>query len=155
MLYLPRLKCSKFFAIFRQKRTNLTYFFSVCLKRRLMVLRNVIHFLVAVTTKYIVKNSDNSNIISYFTQESILELQYTKKGLQEVRNLVYFSYILVKLTFFREILTLIKIRECLRPSADIDLAFFPFLRFFLVLFQLIRYLILIFSNIYYFLSKIN
>jgi len=32
-----------------------------------MVLRNVIYFLTAVTTKYIVKNSDNSNIISYFT----------------------------------------------------------------------------------------
>jgi len=72
-----------------------------------------------------------------------------------VRNLVYFLYILIKLTVFREIPTLIKMRECLRPSVDIDLAFFPFLRFFLVLSQLIRYLILVFFNIFYFLSKIN
>jgi len=32
-----------------------------------MVLRNVIYFLIAITTKYIIKNSDNSNIIFYFT----------------------------------------------------------------------------------------
>ena len=55
-----------FSLFFRQKETNLT-FFSVCLKKQLMALRRVIPFLAAVTTKYIVENSDNSNIISHFT----------------------------------------------------------------------------------------
>ena len=121
-------------------------FFSVCLKRQLMVLRRVIPFLAAVTIKYIVENSNNNIIISHFTQESILELQYTKKGLQKVRNLVYFLYILIKLIFFRGILTLIKIRGCRRPSRNISLAFLPFLKKNLAYFLLIRYLILVFSD---------
>ncbi|OCK94240.1 uncharacterized protein K441DRAFT_123658 [Cenococcum geophilum 1.58] len=36
--------------------------------------------------------------------------------------------------FRREIPILTKIRECLRPSADIDLTFFSFLRFFFSVF---------------------
>ena len=72
-----------------------------------------------------------------------------------MRNLVYFLYILIKLTFFREIPTLIKMIEYLRHSEDISLVYFPFLRFFLVLFQLKRYLILVFFNNFYFSSKIN
>ena len=100
MLHLPRPKCSKFFTIFQIKTTNLT-FFSVCLKKQSMALRSMIHFLAAAVTRYIIKNSDNSNIISHFIQESILELWCAKKGLWEVRNLVYLSYILIKLTVFQ------------------------------------------------------
>ena len=68
---------------------------------RLIVLRRLISFLIAITIKYIIRSSDISNLISYFIQELILELQYIKKGLQEVRNLVFFLYILIKLTFFQ------------------------------------------------------
>ena len=70
-----------------------------------------------------------------------------------MRNLVYFLYILINLTFFRGILTWIKIKGCLRPLEDISLASLPFLKFFLALSLSIRYLILVFSNIFYFLSK--
>jgi hypothetical protein len=45
-----------------------------------------------------------------------------------VRNLVSFLYILIKLTFFREILTLIKINRCLRLSGDIGYAYFYFFK---------------------------
>ena len=66
-----------------------------------MVLKGLICFLIAINIKYIIKNCNENNLISYFTQESILELQYIKKGLQEVRNLVYFLYILIKLIFIQ------------------------------------------------------
>ena len=66
-----------------------------------MALKGLIYFLIAITIKYIIKNSNKSNLISYFSQESLLELQYIKKGLQEVRNLVYFLYILIKLIFIQ------------------------------------------------------
>ena len=122
---------------------------------RLMALKRLTNFLIAVTIKYIIRNSDISNLISHFTQELILELQCTKKGLQDMRNLIYFLYILIKLTFFREIPTLIKMTEYLRHLGDIGFVYFPFLKFFLVLSQLKRYLILVFFNNFYFLSKLT
>ena len=79
-----------------------------------MALKGLICFLIAITIKYIIKNSNKSNLISYFSQKSFLELQYIKKGLQEIRNLVYFLYILIKLIFIQGNFNYNKVKRILR-----------------------------------------
>ena len=106
----------------------------------LIALRRLISFLIAIIIKYIIKNSNIYNLISYFTQKLILELQYIKKGLQEVRNLVSFLYILIKLTFFQGNSNLNKNKQIPKVFRRYILYLLFFLRFFLVLSQLKRFL---------------
>jgi len=58
---------------------------------------------------------------------------YKERPLGGKKSSLFLIYFLIKLTSFKEILTLIKINGCLRHSEDIGLTYCPFLRFFLIL----------------------